>query len=103
MRDPAGGPRQWPPAAANAYHARMMPAGGHTLVTVAAARFPADEDEVRALFEEYIRSLGIDLSFQDVGRELAQIPGKYAEPRGVILLARAGVRLAWAGGAAICR
>src|SRR3546814_10235228 len=36
------------------------------------------------------RSLGIDLSFQDVAAELAELPGKYAPPRGVILIARDG-------------
>jgi GNAT superfamily N-acetyltransferase len=59
------------------------------------AHFPDDIEIVRALFAEYIRSLGIDLSFQGVDAELAQLPGKYASPRGVILVARdaAGVAL----------
>src|SRR6185312_5742510 len=50
----------------------------------APARLPDDIEIVRALFAEYIRSLGIDLSFQGVDAELAQLPGKYASPRGVI-------------------
>ncbi|NUO72180.1 MAG: GNAT family N-acetyltransferase [Frateuria sp.] len=59
-----------------------------TAIEIAPARLPEDIAVVRALFAEYIDRLGIDLSFQDVGSELAQLPGKYAPPKGVILLAR---------------
>jgi len=57
-------------------------------IDVAPARLPEDLDLVRELFGEYLASLGIDLSFQDVGTELAHLPGRYAPPRGVVLLAR---------------
>jgi GNAT superfamily N-acetyltransferase len=51
------------------------------------ARFPDDLPEIRALFGEYADSLGVDLSFQDFGRELATLPGDYAPPRGALILA----------------
>jgi GNAT superfamily N-acetyltransferase len=50
----------------------------------------SDLGGVRALFEEYAASLPISLDFQDFDRELIELPGDYAPPRGALLVARAG-------------
>ena len=44
--------------------------------------------EVRALIEEYARSLGVDLEFQSFDKEMAEFPGEYAPPTGCILVAK---------------
>ena len=57
---------------------------------ISEARWPDDRATVEALFREYVASLAEDISFQNVDDELATLPGKYARPSGVVLIARAG-------------
>jgi ribosomal protein S18 acetylase RimI-like enzyme len=57
------------------------------MTEIRAAALPGDLPLVRQLFREYADSLAIDLCFQDFEAELAGLPGKYAPPRGRLLLA----------------
>jgi ribosomal protein S18 acetylase RimI-like enzyme len=58
------------------------------------ARTPERLLACRELLREYADALGIDLSFQGFERELAELPGAYAPPRGRLLLALAAEQAA---------
>jgi GNAT superfamily N-acetyltransferase len=58
-------------------------------ITIADAS-PEDLSAVRALFRDYAAWLKADICLQGFERELAELPGAYAPPRGRLLLARQG-------------
>jgi putative acetyltransferase len=57
------------------------------MIDVREATGAAHIEMARALFREYQQALGVDLSFQDFETELRTLPGDYAGPRGLLLLA----------------
>ena len=65
-------------------------------IRITEARWPDDHATVESLFREYIASLTEDISFQNPDDELASLPGKYARPGGVVLIARDGAEAAGA-------
>ena len=65
-------------------------------IRIAEARWPDDRATVEALFREYVASLAEDISFQNVDDELSGLPGKYARPGGMVLIAWDGCEAAGA-------
>lgn len=72
-------------------------AGNGLGVSIAAVRTPHDIAATVELFRAYAAALDIDLAYQDFETELETLPGKYAAPKGQLLLARDA-----AGGAIGC-
>jgi len=46
-----------------------------------------DIPEVRAMLREYVAWIGLDLAFQEIDEEIADLPGDYDEPTGALLVA----------------
>lgn len=57
------------------------------MVEIIHASTPAHIAAVRELFVEYSEWVQVNLCFQGFQQELAELPGKYAPPKGVLLLA----------------
>lgn len=59
-----------------------------TQIRIADATSPEDLDDARRLIADYLAGLEVDQSFEDTGTELANLPWRYAPPRGALMLAR---------------
>jgi putative acetyltransferase len=56
--------------------------------TITQAQSAEDLESIQTLFQAYATGLGLDISFQNFDHELANLPGKYAPPKGALLLAK---------------
>ncbi len=61
------------------------------------ALWPDHRGIVEELFREYSNSIGVDICFQGFEQELVNLPGKYADPYGCVLLAFVEDKLAGCG------
>jgi len=69
---------------------KQMQAQTQSPVEIVQASTAAHIAAARELFLEYGGSLGFSLCFQSFDQELAELPGKYAPPKGRLLLAFRG-------------
>ncbi len=65
------------------------------MTAVQRAKSPADWADAERLIRAYLAELPFEIDFQDLDRELAELPAEYGPPDGAALLARAE------GGAAV--
>jgi ribosomal protein S18 acetylase RimI-like enzyme len=61
----------------------------HAPAAITPVRTADDLASVIKLFRAYAASLEVDLTYQNFDAEMAAMPGKYAPPKGELLLARA--------------
>ena len=59
-------------------------------ISIRPVRGQEDIADIEALFRDYAAELDVDLAYQDFAAELSSLPGKYAPPGGLLLLARDG-------------
>ncbi len=64
------------------------------MLKIVPATTAKDLDDIRTLFGEYSTLVAEALCFQNFDQELAALPGAYAPPGGVLLIAREGNELA---------
>lgn len=57
-------------------------------VQIVRVRAQQDLEATRNLFREYVKWLDLDLAFQGLDDEMSSMPGKYAPPKGELLLAK---------------
>jgi GNAT superfamily N-acetyltransferase len=56
-------------------------------IRITEAVWPEDQARIARLMREYVEALDADIGFQDFESEHAGLPGKYARPEGVVLIA----------------
>jgi carbonic anhydrase len=64
---------------------RSEKAAAMTGVVIAQAQSDGDYALARTLFEEYAKTIGVDLCFQDFSTELGRLPVMYGPPSGALL------------------
>jgi GNAT superfamily N-acetyltransferase len=57
------------------------------MTTIRHAKFPDDRDRVLSIWREFIANSPVNLDYQNNDAEFANLPGKYAAPKGCVLLA----------------
>jgi len=63
-------------------------------IKIFSATSPAHVEIIRSLFIEYQQWLNFSLCFQGFDKELAELPGTYAEPKGRLYLAECNGKIA---------